>query len=975
MRDRLTLLGLGILLTCGASRTPQASAQYITDHPAQGATTPAQLRLGFSDPPPPARLRCYWWWLNGNTDAPTITHDLEQMAAMGYGGAILVDAGGADQNGNRPVPAGPRFGTPAWTKLYLHALREADRLGLEISLNIQSGWNLGGPGVKPEDASKILTWSRKDVRGGRLLELTLTAPATHDGFYREIAVLAYPLHRGVALPPDQPAKSGPHSGNSNGNALRYRIGAAETGFSMPDSSSMVDPGPKPDDTALADASLAEVQNLTDHVRNNKLTWQAPGGDWEILRIGYTASGALVSTSSSTWKGLAIDYLDHRAFDRYWDQNMQPLLEAAKPYLGRSLRYLVTDSWELGGANWTADFREQFQRRRGYDPVPYLPTVAGRIVQDRGHTTRFLDDLRRTVADLVTEEHYDVFAAHARAYGLGIHPESGGPHGAPLDALETFRGSAFPQTEYWAPNAHRATDRDRFFTKEAASAANIYGKPFVAQEGMTTVGPQWNESLANDLKPAFDRAITEGMNRLFWHEFTSSPARMGMPGQEYFAGTHANPNVTWWSAAHDFFAYLNRVQFLMQQGTPVNDVLYDYGDNVPNFVRVKSDDPAHVLPGYDYDVTNEDALLHTLHDDGTELVGPTGSRWRLLVLPSTRRLTLTSLRRVAAYLEGGGAVAGLPLLGATGNQSPADQSAFNELSSQLFAGCTEGQSRSFGKGTLICTQDGRKALAMLHVAPDFESTSPAVDYIHRRNGSTDIYFIRNTTASAIDTTLTLRVPGGHAQLWDAVTGEAQPLAADSTGQATRVSVHLAAHGSSFVLLDPSFSSPGVPSPHAPSRLIATLQHWTLSFQQGRGAPVEPQQFNDLQSWSASTTPGIRYFSGTATYTTQFTLSGADASRGVLLQLTDVHELARVFVNGKLQGTIWAHPYSLALCKDLHAGANELRIEVSNDWANRLIGDAQPGVTQPITHTNISAYKADSPLLPSGLIGAVTIHSQP
>ena len=233
-----------------------------------------------------------------------------------------------------------------------------------------------------------------------------------------------------------------------------------------------------------------------------------------------------------------------------------------------------------------------------------------------------------MADLIVSEHYDVFAEKARTHGMGIQAESGGPHGAPLDALETFRRAAVTQTEFWSQNPHRNADPERFFSKQAASAANIYGQRFIAQEGETSIGPQWSESLATDLKPSFDMAITEGMNRLVWHEFTSSPASTGLPGQEYFAGTHLNPKVTWWNAGAAFFTYLNRVQFLMQQGTAVNDILYFYGDNVPNFVRLKADDPAHVLPGYDYDVTDEDALLHSIHMEGGKLRGPGGVAWIL-----------------------------------------------------------------------------------------------------------------------------------------------------------------------------------------------------------------------------------------------------------------------------------------------------------------------------------------------------------
>lgn len=167
---------------------------------ASAASQLEYLRKGFAKPPESAKLRCYWWWLNGNTDEQTITRDLEQMKAKGYGGAILVDADGSNQDGNDGVPAGPMFGSPAWTRLYVHALKEAARLHLEISLNITSGWNLGGPDVKPEDASKLLTWSRTIVHGGRLLRTRLPNPPVTNGFYRQIAVLAYPLHHGAELP-------------------------------------------------------------------------------------------------------------------------------------------------------------------------------------------------------------------------------------------------------------------------------------------------------------------------------------------------------------------------------------------------------------------------------------------------------------------------------------------------------------------------------------------------------------------------------------------------------------------------------------------------------------------------------------------------------------------------------------------------------------------------------------------------------
>ena len=851
---------------------------------------------------------------------------------------------------------------PAWTRLYLHALREADRLGLEISLNIASGWNLGGPDVTPEQASKLLTWSRATATGSTL-DLKLPEPASKNGFYRQIAVLAYPLRHGATLAGE---KGDPRAAITR---LPERSASVETGFSMPDSTWMLDPGKAT--PGEADTSLGQVIDISEHVlADGTVHWAAPSdGTWEILRIGYTDSDARVSTSSGAWQGLAIDYLDHNAFDTYWSRNVDPLMIAAKPYLGHSLKYLVTDSWELKGTNWTPAFRAKFLELRGYDPVPYLPVLAGRIVESRDVSTRFLSDLRRTVADLVVTEHYDVFAKHAAQYGLGIHPESGGPHGAPIDALETFRSDALVQTEYWAPNAHRSTDEERFYPKEAASAAHIYGKQIIAMEGMTSIGPQWSEHLSSDLKPAFDQAITEGMNRLIWHEFTSSPANTGLPGQEYFAGTHLNPKVTWWKAARPFFTYLNRAQFIAQQGVAVDDVLYFYGDNIPAFVRVKADNPAKVPDGYDYDVINEDALLHNLKTEHGTLQGPVSMSWKLLVLPMSGRLSLAALQAIGHLVEAGASISGERPLSPTGNVTTQARSDFDTLAQTMWGDCRRGEKRAYGSGSIFCSADTGAALSAMKLKQDFSSDDGSLDFIHRRVGDTDVYFVRSRTGKAIDTNVVLRAEGRAPQIWDGVTGEMEvnPMYTRAEDGMIRMRLDLPAYGSAYIVCN---GHSALPKEQAEHRLVETPVHgpWTVTFEAGRGAPEGPVPFTKMTSWSDSPDERIRFFSGTATYKSSFT---APKGRYVILHIPQVREIAKVTINGHDAGTLWAEPYELHIESLLHPGENTIEIEVTNLWPNRIIGDAQPNVTKKYTNTNIHHYKADSPLLPSGLIGEVVL----
>lgn len=986
------------------------------------------LQAGFVHPPQTAKLRCYWWWLNGNVTEESITRDLEGMKSHGYAGAILVDADGSGQGGNLEVPTGPAIGSPQWMKLFLHALDVAQKLGLEISLNVTSRWDvgiIGGATVTPQDALKLLTYSRSTVNGGGERTLSLTQPAIENGFYKQIAVLAYPLRHGTELA----GKQG--SGRASIHDLIFKTASAETGMSMTDSDRLMRVAGSA--TGDEDAAVSQVVDLSSHVdADGALHWTFPAGTWEVLRIGYTDTSKHLTDAAGTPLGLPMDALSARAMDDYWSQAVMPLLAPAKPYIGKSLRYVVTDSWEAGGANWTEGFREAFERRRGYDPVPYLPIVAGRILDKRAVSNRFLFDLRRTVADLIAENYYDRFAAHAARLDLGTHPEAGGPHGAPIDALRNFRNVTFPQTEFWVVSGtHRVTDQERFFVKEAASAAHIYGKRFVAAEGLTSMNPKaWSESPGRDLQPTFDRAITEGLNRLFWHEFTSSPAKDGLPGQEYFAGTHLNPQVTWWNQSPPLLLAFNRAQFLMQQGRPVADLLYFYGEQVPGFVRVKNDDPAHVLPGYDYDVTDEDALLHRLLFSGGDLHTPEGVRYRALALPASGHLSFPALKWVQQFVEQGGSVIGIRPLGPLGIIPQYKQAEYTRVANDLWQGCAHGQPWSqYGKGHIYCTQDARAALAEMGVAPDFSyqlgdgrgsRAGNVFDYVHRQTADADIYFVRNTSNEVVKATLSFRVGGRLPQLWNADDGSIAPAPVyrESKNGRTEIPLSFPARGSVFLAFAkghgghvtrlardggevfPSVRRGGGVSADGNSALVAFApgsyeattsggEHksfqvteakdaapifgpWTLTFPAGWGAPgsIPVQRF---QSWTEFTDPGVRYFSGTATYHSVLHVpAGAKTpNREIWLNLGDVREIASVKVNGADAGTVWRQPFLVRIDRHLHAGDNPIEIRVTNLWPNRIIGDLQPSATTHYTHTNVRAYTKDSPLLPSGLLTPVQV----
>src|SRR6185312_1433507 len=302
---------------------------------------------------------------------------------------------------------------------------------------------------------------------------------------------------------------------------------------------------------------------------------------------------------------------------------------------------------------------------------------------------------------------------------------------------------FPMSEFWAASAtHRTTDEARFFVKQPASAAHVYGRPWVAAESFTSIGPHWQETLWDNLKPSFDHALAEGLNRLVWHAFVCSPASAGVPGQQYFAGTHFNPNVTWWDESGPFIAYLNRCQALLQRGRFVADALYYYGDHVPNYAQGRASDPARVGAGYDYDVIPEDALLDRLQARGGGLVLPDGMSYRLLVLPEEPLISLPVLRKIRALVAAGATVLGRPPAGAdTQAGQPAADAAVVAIARDLWGPALKA-------GRVIADRTARQVLEADGVPPDVVCAgAPAGDYdtMHRRDGDADIYFVANRRA--------------------------------------------------------------------------------------------------------------------------------------------------------------------------------------------------------------------------------------
>ncbi|MDR2706197.1 MAG: discoidin domain-containing protein [Planctomycetaceae bacterium] len=1091
-----------------------------------------KLAQGFAEPPHEARLWAYWWWLNGNVTAASITRDLEQMKEKGFGGAILFDANGSNQDGNKNTPPGSMYSSPEWTKLFIHTVQEAHRLGLSISLNIQSGWNLGGPIVTPEFAAKRVVYSTTNIEGGQEKTVNLPKPKEQLGFYRDIAVVAFKIEPKTEPhilpfvfkasssqnqnPPEnavdhssetfwvsagQKAGEGPtqekpewvefqfkdaieidqivveprpdygpkqcellvfddnsgknrtistftmqktdkilnkfpkqkgkrfrlnvlssydpqHPNNSrnvqitdialcNGNEritavkgkteklklFNIKLAISEFGGSAPDCRPLMEE--EPDQPGDQPIKVENILVLTEKMnQQGTLHWDVPAGNWTILRFGYTATGARVSTSSGDWQGLVLDYLSSDAFDFYWDNAVKPVLDTVKPHCGKSLRYLHTDSWEAGGMNWTERFREEFQTRRGYDPIPYLPVIAGHILNNRALSNRFLNDFRRTIGDLIAENHYVPMKKKAAVYGIGIHPESGGPHGAPIDSLQLLGISDIPMSEYWSWSPrHRVGDANRFFTKQPASAAHTHSHKLIAAEGFTNIGMHWQESFSHNLKPSFDQAICEGMNLLVWHAFTCSPDETGFPGQEYFAGTHFNPKNFTWKKSKDFLTYINRVQFLLQQGLPTADVLEYYGNGVPNFTQGKWANTAKSLPGYDYDVASEEVLLTQVAEiRNGRIVLKDGTNYRVLVLPQQFGISREVFSKIKTWSQEGATIIGSNPIRIL---EPASKPVVSE---------------SWTEKTLQ-EETAHHFLKNAGVPFDFERVegthkNPRLEWIHRtvyqnqldkisfRNFSefsprdvetvpanpfgnigAEIYFVANLTDSTDKTVCAFRVTGREPELWDPVNGEIRKAQAFTQEKnKTLIPLEFAPYGSVFVIfrnkIEPSVQGTGQSNSVTFEKIIEITSSWKVRFDPTWGGLQEPVEFKKLESWTKNENPAIRYYSGLATYSQDVEVEFKRGQR-IFLEVDNVHELAEIKINNQSCGTIWASPFRVEVTSAWQSGKNRIEIEVANHWANRIIGDAAKPENERLTRTNIQRLTPETKLVESGLVGSVRL----
>ncbi len=985
-----------------------------------------ELEKNFAAPPDTTRPRCYWYWMDGHITKEGITRDLEAMKRVGIGqGYIGIITGMSGM----PAKGGTKALTDEWWGFIEHAVREAGRVGVEVGLFNSPGWSQsGGPWVKPTQAMRYVALTEMHLRGPRHFVGKLPAP---KGEFQDIAVLAMPAPAGegelaketartaTAVTFEMPAPFTARSvvvqpvGQVNISAelrvsddgkeyrtvktfridrhnLAVNVGPvplAPVSASFPAATgrffqlkfsggckvgevrlspaarvedfagkSLIkvfqDPVPPFDfytwpaqaepesaDLTIKPGGVIDISKLM--APDGTLRWDVPAGQWIVLRTAMAPTGTRNSPAPPEATGLEVDKMNRDALKAHFDAYVGDLLKRMPAADRKAWTHVVADSYEMGPENWTDGFAAAFGKRYGYDPLAWLPVLTGRVVGSQDQSDRFLWDLRRMVADRVAQDYVGGLRDLCRQHGLKMWLENYGHWGFPSEFLKYGGSCDEIGGEFWVNNDTAGTE-----LRDAASAAHIYGMPVVWAEAFTG-GPAFVNT-PRDLKARGDWAFSKGISQFVLHVNIHQPWDDRRPGINAWFGTEFNRNNTWFEYAKPWIDYLRRCSVMLQSGKVVADVAYYIGEDTPKMAGIRKPE----LPaGYDYDYINSDVIENRLAVKDGRLILPDGMSYRLLVLPESATMRPAVLKKIAQLVQAGAAVLGAPPTRSPSLENfPACDAEVKKLAGELW-----------GSKRVMTGIDLTEAFKRLQTPPDVVCPGD-VFWKHRQDGDTDIYFLSNQAARDRTETISFRAAGRAPQLWQPDSGriEAAPFTVEN-GRTT-MPLHFDPAGSVFVV----FRKTDSPLPIRKLELAKAADlagPWQVEF---AGKSVT---FDKLISWTEHADAAIKYFSGTAAYRTDFTVTGLKAC--TVLDLGTVDAIAKVRVNGQDVGTVWKQPYKVDISAAVKPGVNKLEVEVVNTWLNRLVGDKQPGVKDPVTFTTHRPWNARTRLQPSGLLGPVSI----
>ncbi|MCM2680677.1 glycosyl hydrolase [Echinimonas agarilytica] len=722
------------------------------------------------------------------------------------------------------------------------------------------------------------------------------------------------------------------------------------------------------------------------------------GDWRVLRFGYTSTGAFNVPASAEGEGLECDKFDPKALRFHFKQYVGKVVDKMKEHGYDSLKTTEIDSYEMGGQNWTKGMDTSFKTKFGYDFVPWLPLLTGRVIESVEHTGAILQEYRQHLSDLMVTNYFGEFTKIANEYGLESYIE---PYGwGPFDELKAGGMADRVMGEFWV--------RDTVYNgrvSAAISSAHIYGKKIISAESFTSIRTVNWKGHPFFYKHYGDKMWARGVNETMFHRFAHQPNTHVKPGMTMDSiGSHIDRTQTWWNnGGTAWFNYLARGSYLLQQGVPDSDFLIHLGDVAP--LRVGNANNTGVPDGFGYDYTNTDVLLTRISVKDGWLVLPEGTRYRALHLTETQYMQLATLKRIEDLVAQGATVIGRKPKQVIGYSEWQHQGEFERIADRLWGEHTNTIQR-YKKGT-VSSFNLVDSIAELNYEPDLKIDGEPVKFFsHRRIGHNDLYYFYNGQPSYQQVEVDIRNGDGVPELWNIDDGTVELLAHfKRDGKRLKAILELEPYGGRFVLIRRDQNQPEYTGQN--SHLINHIYRstlapstplegpWLVSFDPKWGGP-ESRVFNSLIDWIDSPEEGVRHYSGTANYRKTFTISddALSTKKSLYLDLGQVNHVAEVFVNGKAVQTLWKPPYATDIGDAIKPGENVLDIKITNTWVNRLIGDEAlpdtsgysmtgdtvpwinnnepPPPTKRVTFTGYNFYvKQPKELQSSGLLGPVRL----
>jgi len=716
----------------------------------------------------------------------------------------------------------------------------------------------------------------------------------------------------------------------------------------------------------------KVIDITSCLKGDHLEWNAPAGNWTILRTGMLTTGVTNAPAAPYARGLEADKMSRKHIEEHFESFLGEIYRRIPANDRKSWKVVVEDSYETGGQNFTDGFMDDFKARYGYDMLPFLPVFNGNVVLSQDASDRFLWDLRRLIADKVAYDYVGGLRDISHKYGLTTWLENYGHWGFPSEFLMYGGQSDEIGGEFW-----RTGTLGDIENRVASSCGHTYGKSKVSAESFTASGKPF-DCFPSMMKQRGDRFFTEGINNTALHVYISQFDNDVEPGINADFNTEFNRKNTWFSQLDLFTTYLKRMNYMLQRGRYVADVAYFIGEDAPKMDGLV--DPA-IPKGYQYDFINAEVIERDLTVKDGILTLPCGTQYRILVLPKLQTMRPALLTKIKKLIEDGAVV-----LGPAPQRSPSFQNfgkadaEVKALADEMWKGLdgVNVKSVNIGKGTLIYGMNLTEALQKIDCQPDCKlAVSDTVLYCHQAEANQDIYMISNQKNEMIEVSPEFRVRSMQPELWNPVTGETRDLKAFTlTTTGTVVPLKLYPNESAFIVFRRSASTSGIGNIDtnypAPTAFASITTPWKVSFDAKRRGPEAPVSFSSLKDISKDEDPAIKYYSGTIVYENDFNLKLLPKDC-LLLNLNKVGVMAKVKVNGQYVGGVWTTPYRLDISKFVKKGSNHLEVEVVTTWRNRLIGDSNLPESQRKTWAKYNTYNPKDELQLSGLIGPVTLET--